>query len=313
VLVIAALVATVVIVFARDIQRYAHGTATQQRSQNTTFKTLSTSLLTDENTWGDEVAATLSHGSSLTRAELSTQLQSYRMTGNQLVQRAETLETPVLHGNVQEVLSNVTEARVSAVDHLIGAIAGPLQLPIVSPVATLSAIQHAIISSNEAWRDARLSLRYEPGGVVLARSRLTLATAPLDSQVAALLASPSLAATRMVALAALSITPAPLPAAAGILHLVPTFAIHAAVSVTNLEWILQPATVTITIRPLNGRGRATSAETWLRVGPQQAAAGVLRPLAVTPGERATMTVVIGGAPSSGPRTYEVFIAPTAAG
>jgi hypothetical protein len=308
--VVFALAVTVVIVFARDIQRYAHGTATQQRSQNTTFKSLSSALLEDENAWGDEVASTVSGGAALTRAELSTQLDGYRMTGTELVQRARILSTPELHGDVQAVLEQVTEERVSAIDLLIGDIAGPLQLPNAGSGAPVSAIQHAIVTSNEAWRSVRLALRYEPGGVVLARSRLTLGTAPLTSQIAALVAAPSLAPTRLVTIAALSVAPAPLPASVGLLHLVPTFTLRAGVSVTNLEWIVQPATVTVTIRPLNGRGRATSAETWLTVGPQQSAAGTFRPLAVEPGERAVMTVVVGGAPSSGSRTYQLFVAPS---
>jgi hypothetical protein len=308
---IAVVVTIVVVVFARDIQHQAHRSNAERTSLNRNFRALSDSIINDENAWGAAASQVVATGANMTRSQLATNLDQLRRGGTQLDQRVSLLESPSLAHDVQATLIAVTRQRVSAIDHLIGAISAPLQLPHAGPASSPDAVAHAIGRSNDLWKVARFSLVREPGRVVLSASSLSLATDPLAAEVAALVAAPSLAPVRSLTIAAVSVSPAPLPAPAGIIHLVPTSSLVVGVTARNGEYVDQPLTITVVVRPVNGVGRYESRSFQAVAGPNASVATVMAAIPVSPSERADLVVRVVGAGAPGDiRHYSLVIAPS---
>jgi hypothetical protein len=174
--------------------------------------------------------------------------------------------------------------------------------------------QASLVLTSQQWSTRRWSLAREPGRVVLSATSRGVALLQLSSVLQTLKTSPTLVATRGVGIAAVSITPAPLPASAGELLLPPVGSVHLGVSVSNGNYIDQPISLTVTMIPLNGRGLRQSQTMTTVLGPLGSFAFIPKLLTTQASERATLIIKVAGAPSAinmtRSRTYRVIMSPS---
>lgn len=305
-----------VLVFARDVSSSAHNSTSPRKSENRSFGVMANALLTEENAFDARLAFLINTGSTLSRPVFAARLDQLNQELPQWSVLAQQLARPILAHHVNDVLATSTQSRVDDYQVLLSDLAQQLSLP--WPKLTEQSITTAPIADlnkqTTMWNtSARFSLQKEPGRVHL--DALNNVASTLSWQ--PLLHSTSLAATRGIGIAAVEITPTPLPATAGTLLLAPTNQVQVAVSVRNASYVNQPVTLTLTLTPTNGVGRAHSESVTGSIGPSGSFAFVPPPLGSLPAERASLTISLNGAPSapglSLSRHYKVVISPSGNG
>ena len=269
--------------------------------------------MADETLFGNHAAALLSQGSALTRAQFAGQLALLNLEGDQLLQRAALLRQPVLDGNVQSTLVTVTDLRVTSVEELLHGIEVQLAFPHgPGRSAVASAVQHSLQRSDRLWRRARRELRHSPGRARLVGSVFALSSGPLVTNVAAIEAAASLQPTHAVTISAVAVTPAPFPAPPFRLVLPPVTSASINVVVSNTQYINQTVAVRLIIAPRSGHGPGVNQSVTIVLGPLRARAVNFGALALSPSERAVVTIELTGAPiaagGSGTRRYQLIVA-----
>ncbi|MGH3732313.1 MAG: hypothetical protein ACRDVC_02900 [Acidimicrobiales bacterium] len=285
-----------VLLFARDVSRAAHGAITPRRSEDRSFAALANSLLTQENQFDGRLESLLDEGMSLRRVvfaarlfQLNDQLSSWSVAGD-------LLRHPTLSHDVNEALGTLTDERVAAYQTLLGDVAGALELPwtttphvaVANPAATL-------IATSERWNVDRYALRKEPGRVRLDATSASSARYFRVHGVSLLTRSPSLALVRAVSIDAVRVSPAALPAARGVMLLPPVKSVELDVSVLNASYDDQPVTITIHVVPLNHRGAAYSSQMSATLGPLGAFAFAPNPFSTAASEQASVVIRVFGA------------------
>ncbi len=314
-----ALAATlIVLLFARDVTRSAHGAIGPRRSENRSFGSLANVLISQQNDFDAHLAYLLAHGQSLSRPVFAARLEQLNQTLPVWTTEAGLLRRPKLAHNVNEDAAQLTELRVDAYQSLLAVVARRLSLPWPTIPTTSQAVTdpaQTLLASSGQWGVDRWSLVKEPGLVRL--HALTTATATFFSNVgtAGLVASPTLALTRGIGIAAVAVTPSPLPAAVGVLLLPPVTSVHLGVSVVNAAYATQPVTLRVTFTP--SAGPVQHQVLSVTLGPLRSYAFVPRLLATRPSERGTLVISLTGALAAPnmarSRTYQVKMSPSGNG
>lgn len=315
-----ALVATlIVLVFARDVSRSAHGAITNQRSENRSFAGLANTLIVQQNEFDARMARLLRSGSTLSRPVFDARLDQLDQQLSNWSAAADLLRRPKLAHDVNDKIADITETRIDDYEEIIAKITNALTLPAVSPSANVAVVAdpaHSLIESGITWNRDRFALRHEPGEVRL--DSLTSSSAQIfsESGVTNLTASPSLALVRGIGIAAVSVLPAPLPARRGILLLPPVTKIRLAVSVVNTGFVEQRLTLEVSMTPSNGPLPAQRQAFHVELAPLQSYAFVAQEIEVVPSERGTLDIRISGAPRSvnltRSKSYRVEMSPPGA-
>lgn len=296
-IVVVALVATlVVLVFARDVSRAAHGAITARRSENRSFAALANDLLSQENAFDGRLYRLLSQGGSLSRPVFAARLDQLDQELPAFSSAADLLRRPTLAHRVNETLDDLTDQRVAAYESLLYDVARTLSLPWgpapASPVNDPAAV---LVATSRTWARDRFALAKEPGDVALDQTSDVAAGYVAKDGLASLEDSSSLRLVRAVSIAAVRVTPAPLPAAAGVVLLPPVGTVRIGVTVQNASYDEQPVRLTVRVTPLNGRGGASTQTLVTTLGPLAAYAFDVAPLTTAPSERARLVVVVTGA------------------
>ena len=304
-----------VLLFARDINRSAHGALGPRRSENRSFAQMVSGLVTQENLFDTRLAYLLVHGGSLSRPIFAARLDQLALELNDWSNQATLLRHPVLAHHVNDVVATLTQQRVDDYQNLLSSLAARLQLPwrrAPSGRLVVSDPGRSLLTTVQQWNVARWSLVAEPGRVALAALSDAAATYDVATGLAPLVGAASLAPTRAIAISAVEVTPAPLPAAPGTLLLPPVTSVQLGISVTNAAYINQPVTLVVVVRSSRG---ATQREVLHAVlGPLQSYAFASGSFATTADERATLSITVSGAaPAPGERTtrnYSLRLSPS---
>jgi hypothetical protein len=286
----------VVLVFARDVSRSAHGSGGPRASEDTSFAALANSLLTQENQFDSRLSALLNQGTTLRRVvfaarlyQLNDQLSNWSVAGN-------LLRHPTLSHNVNETIAILTEERVAAYQSLLGDVARALDLPwTTTPLVRVANPAATLVATSERWNVDRYALRKEPGHVRLDATSASSARYFEAHGVSLLTQSPSLALVRAISIDAVRVSPAALPSATGVMLLPPVRSVQLGVSVLNASYDTQPVTITIHVTPLNHLGVAYSSRMTATLGPLGAFAFVPDVLTTAPSERASVVIRVFGA------------------
>jgi len=321
-LTIAIAVTLVVLLFARDVTRSAHGAISPRRSENRSFGALANLLISQQNALDAHLAYLLAHGSSLSRPVFAARLTQLSQELPGWLTEAEHLRRPKLVNDVNDVIANSTEQRIDAYQVMFADLAHRLALP--WPATGLVDLKQltpsqVLIQTSQQWGVERRDLIAQPGMVRLLA--LTSSSARFVQQVgfAHLVSSPSLVLHRSISIATVLVQPAPLPSTVGKLVLPPVTSIHLGVSVANDGFVTQPVVLRVVLTRTNGAARGTSTVRVLSVtiGPLQSYAFVFGSLPVQPSERATLVIRVTGttthpAPAQ-TRTYQVVMSPAGTG
>jgi citrate synthase len=248
---VAAVITLLVLLFARDVTRAAHNSLSPRRSENRSFAALASSLIAQENNLDLRLRYLLNNGESLSRAVFAARLTQL---SDQLVlwpTESEQLYRPVLAHDVNDILAQEVSTRFADYEVIFTDVVESLHLPPATlpwptgdmNILNTNAAQSSLLSTSKQWNTRRWSLAHEPGRVVLDATSNGVALSPLSSDIGALRSSSNLAATRGVGIAAVAVTPSPLPAPSGELLLPPVKAVHVGVSVINGNYIEQPIEV----------------------------------------------------------------------
>jgi hypothetical protein len=300
-LTIALAVTLVVLVFARDVARSAHGAITTQRSENRSFAGLANALIVQQNEFDLRLARLLEIGSSLSRPVFDARLDQLDQQLSYWSTAAELLRRPKLAHDVNDKIADITESRVDDYEAIIARVARTLTLPAPSPSDVGASVRdpaQSLLGTVVTWNRDRFALRREPGEVRLDALTSSSATYFSQSGVTSLTASSSLAVTRGIGIAAVSVHPSPLPARHGVLLLPPITQIRLGVSVVNTGFVEQSLTLVVTMTPTNGPLAANRQRFHVELAPLQSYAFIAREIQVVPSERATLDIRISGAPAS---------------
>jgi hypothetical protein len=315
-LLVIALAATVlVLAFARDVTRAAHSATGVRQSENRSFAALAGSLLASEHQFGQRLQYLLTHAPSLGRAAFGSRLDQLAGGLGAWSDSAALLRHPTISGGLNTQLAQITEQRVDDYEVVLDDVARSLTLPwtpLASGTLTPGQAQASLVSTDHEWDRARGTLTGQPGGSTLAATTTPGAVVTLPTTIGELAGAPGLALHRGVGIAAVQVTPSPLPAPRGTLLLPPAPRVHVGVVVSNVAYATQPVSVTVT---LSARGAPTQSQTMSAViEPLAAYAFVPRLLAVTDGEHARLTVVVRGAPAAPSmrrsRGYTLVVSPS---
>ncbi|MGP8009102.1 MAG: hypothetical protein ACLPKZ_02455, partial [Acidimicrobiales bacterium] len=156
---LALVVTLIVLVFARDVSRSAHGAITARRSENRSFGALANALIEQENAFDGRLHALLTQGGSLRRDVFAARLDQLDEQLPSWLNAADQLRRPVLSHDVNDELDLITQERVAAYETLLGDIAHALALPwgtsytpsLVNPATSL-------IATSESWNVDRFAL-----------------------------------------------------------------------------------------------------------------------------------------------------------
>jgi hypothetical protein len=314
-LTVALAITLLVLVFARDIGRSAHGALSPRRSENRSFAALANALLAQENAFDGHLTYLLTTGGTLHRTVFAARLTQLDQELPLFETEAAQFRRPGLVHDVNDVAAQITEQRADDYNVLMANVASSLSLPwprSTSP-ATLSmgVAQASLVATAREWNRARWGLVREPGDASLLA--LTDSSALLDypSVESALRQSSSLALTRGIGIVAVSVSPAPLPAPAGELLLPPTSSMRLGVTVSNASYDVQPVSLTYVLSPTNRLGVSERQTVTVTLGPLQSYAFVVKALASVASEHAILTISLAGAPN-GPqmsrlRRYTVIV------
>jgi hypothetical protein len=315
-----ALVATLlVLVFARDVARSAHGSLSIRLSENRSFAKLANALVTSENLVDQRLGYLLQHGATLSRGVLDARLHQIADQLPALAVGADLLRHPPITRDVNTVLVQLTEQRVDDYQTILAAASSTLALSAIAPGPaglTPSEAQASLVATDQLWARARSWLASEPGHVTIDATTTSPGVAGATTAIAALSSAPSLAVTRGVGITAVAVTPSPLPAPIGQLILPPVSSIHLGVTVTNAAYVTQPVVLDVTLTPTNSLGTAFHQRMSVILGPTRSYAFVTRLLPSVAGERATLRLTLSGAPAgaqmSRTRSYQVVLSPAGA-
>jgi len=315
-----ALVATLlVLVFARDISRAAHNASAPRRSENLSFAASANALLTGENQFDQRLAYLLANGASLSRPVFAARMTQLDDALAEWLSVVRQLRHPRLAHDVNSVLYDSTTSRVAAYETLFAQVASTLHLPwrpATTFVSDPSSTQ-TLTSSAEAWNRARFSLAREPGRARLDALTNQTATRVSASGLASLAASTSLALVRSVAISALSVRPAALPAGAGVMLLPPVTSVHFGVSVTNQAYVDQGVTLIVRVLSRSATPALYQEVLHANLGPRASYAFVPKLIATQPSEHATVTIRLVGAPGGAAlthvETYQLVLSPSGNG
>jgi hypothetical protein len=285
-----------VLLFARDVSRSAHGSVAPRRSENLSFAALANSLLTQENQFDGRLQDLLDQGTTLPRVifaarlyQLNDQLSNWSVAGD-------LLRRPRLTHDVNDTLGTLTDERVAAYQTLLGEVARTLELPwSTRPLEPVTNAAATLLETSTTWNSDRFALRKEPGHVRLDATSVTSAKYFADHGVSLLTRSRSLALVRAVSIDAVRVTPAALPSQADVMLLPPVKSVQLGVSVLNASYDDQSVTVTIHVTPLNHRGVAFSSRMSATLGPLGAFAFVPKALTTAPSEQANVVIRVFGA------------------
>lgn len=304
-----ALVATLlVLLFARDVSRAAHGAITARRSENRSFGALANTLIAKENNFDGRLDRLLSQGASLRRYVFAARLDQLGGALPGWITAADQLRRPKLAHGVSESLYELTLERADAYETLLSEVAHALTLPWNDDgVSTIPSPAPTLIATSERWNMERFALVKEPGTVRLAATSTQSAHYVQASGFGSLVHSANLHLVRAISLAAVRVKPAPLPAKAGVWLLPPVTSVHLGVSVMNEGFDLQPVTLTIQVTPLNRRGAPFAQTMRATLAPLQGYAFVPKSLTTAASEQARVVLRVTGAPAAaGEVTTEVF-------
>ncbi|HEV3188203.1 MAG TPA: hypothetical protein VGZ04_09175 [Acidimicrobiales bacterium] len=305
----------IVLVFARDVSRAAHGAATPQRSENRSFAALANTMVTRENSFNGRLETLLARGFTLSRPVFAARLNQLDQELANWITAADQLRRPGLDHRVNETLYKITLTRVAAYQRLLGIVAQTLTLPwntvpiavVTDPVATLQA-------TDQQWSVQRFALAKEPGRVHLDMTNSSSASYYAAHGLTALTTASSLALVRAISIAAVHVTPAPLPATAGVLLLPPVGLVMMGVSVVNASYDDQPVTLTIHVTPLNNRGTAFAQTMKTTLGPLGAFAFIPGGIHTVASERARIVLTLTGARAATSKatseTYQMQMSPS---
>ena len=305
----------IVLLFARDVSRAAHGAANPQRSENRSFAALANSLLTEENSFNGRLEQLFSSGTTLSRPVFAARLNQLNQDLLNWITAADQLRRPGLDHRVNETLYRITLTRVAAFQTLLGDVAQALGLPwntvpvsvVINPVATLEV-------TDQQWSVQRFALVKAPGLVHLDMTNSSSAKYYAAHGLTALVNAPSLTLVRAISIGAVHVSPAPLPASAGVLLLPPIGVVTIGVSVVNASYDDQPVTLTIRVTPLNNRGTALAQTMKATLGPLGAFAFVPGAIHTVASERARVVLTLSGAPASSGKvtteTYQLKMSPS---
>lgn len=315
------LVATaLVLLFARDINRAAHSASQVRRSENRVFAQMANALITRENAFDQRLGYLLEHGGELGREVFSARLAQLADELPQWSTDATLLRRPGIAGNLNTQLAQLTEQRVDDYQTVLDTVAVGLQLPWTRRATTAQtsvAARGSLLDTDHLWDALRRTLLTQPGGVTLGATSTSTAVVTLPTVLGTLEAAPRLRVVRGVEISAVAVTPSPLPAPAGEIVLPPVTSVHLGVSVTNVGFVRQPVTLTVTLTSTSPAGAVQSQTMSVVLGPTRSYAFVPRLLATTAGEHATLTLTLSGAPPAAhaarTRTYHVTLSPSGAG
>jgi hypothetical protein len=305
---LALVVTLIILVFARDVSRAGHNSITARRSENRSFGALANSLILQENAFDGRLYQLLSEGGTLDRAVFGARLNQLDEQLPYWGTAADQLRRPVLSHNVNDEFDLFTQERVTAYQTLLGDIARDLGLPWnVSLSTEIANPASSLIATSERWNVDRFALRKEPGTVRLDATSAKSAQYFFTNGANALLESKTLTLVRAVDIAAVRVSPAPLPAKSGIWLLPPVTSVQIGVTVVNDSYDDQPLTLTIQVIPLNKRGVALSQRMTTTLGPMGAYAFVPKSLTTAPSEQARVVLhVVGARAALGKLTTEEF-------
>ena len=316
------LISLLALLFARDVNRAAHNSTSPRRSENRSFGVLATALITQENNFDVRFRYLLTNGQTLSRQVFSARLTQL---ADQLVSwptEAAQLRQPKLAHDVNGVLDQVTEQRFDDYQAIVTDVDESMRLPsgtLPWSTSTLGVVdtntaQASLFSTSQEWNSRRFSLVREPGQVKLSTTTNGVALMHLSTALQALRTSPTLVAMRGVGIAAISVSPSPLPATTGELLLPPASSVRLGISVLNGNYIDQSISLTVTLIPQNGRGLRQSQTMNTVLGPLQSFAFVPKLLLTQASERATLVIKVAGAPSAlnmtRSRIYRVVMSPS---
>jgi hypothetical protein len=315
---VALVVTFLVLVFGREVSRSAHQELSARQSENLSFATLATTLLTEENSFDTQLASLLTSGSSLSRVAFTVKMSVMTQQLSQWRDEARFLESPVLSPALNQTFAKDTLTRVSDYDTVLAYVAQALDLtgPTTTTAAlTLGAAQLSLSATAASWGAQRHELASAPGGVTLLALTNVSGRLNVPQYVATLASATNLSPTRAIVIAAIQVQPAPFPAPALTLLLDPTSTMQVQVAVSNLREILQPVSLTMILTPATGTAqRVTDTQ---RLAPMTSFAFAAHTFNVFPGEKGTLTVTLNGVPNSSTllhsRTYSVSVAPTGSG
>jgi hypothetical protein len=308
-LIVAALAVTlIVLVFARDVTRAAHGAITARRSENRSFAALANALATRENAFDGRLALLLADGGGLSRPVFAARLDQLDDELASWSTAADLVRRPVLAHDVNDALDELTQERVAAYATLLDEVAQALSLPWsgarVSAVADPAAV---LVATSTAWNHDRFALAKEPGRAILDATSARSAVYVTRNGFSALEHAPSLALVRAISLAAVRVSPSPLPARPGVLLLPPVGTVRLGVSVLNDSFDEQPVRLSVRVTPLNGRGSSSTQSFTATVGPLQGFAFTIAPLRTAASEQARVVIsVVGARAARGKVTTETF-------
>ncbi len=310
-IVVAVALTATIITLAHDVNRLSAQSSANRASIDRNFAALATTLLSDEDRFGSSLATTLSSGPTASRAQFTNSLTALMDQGRALQQRAAILQHPEVSGGVQDTLIFVSDLRWSASKQLLETISARLALPgIAHASASLHSLGSKFRHADAMWASARRTFRRDSSHVRLPKSVFALSHAPLVAYVSALEASTSLAVQRSLSIEAVSVNPAPLPAAPGQWTLLATSPLSIGVSVRNQEYVDQNFVLHLSLTPLNGV--AVQLQFAGRVGPNSSVATSFNSLVVIPSERANVKIWLTGTPigphAVGVRRYHVSVA-----
>ena len=304
---LALVVTLIVLVFARDVSRSAHGAITARRSENRSFGALANALILQENAFDGRLYLLLSQGGSLSREVFAARLSQLDEQLSGWSTAADQLRRPTLSHDVNNEFDLLTQERVETYQTLLGDVAHDLQLPWnVQYSATIVNPAVSLIETSKSWNMDRFALRKEPGTVRLDATSAETAQY-FDKNGANALQSTSLALVRAVDIAAVRVNPSPLPSKSGVLLLPPVTSVQVGVTVVNDSYDNQPITFTVQVIPLNNRGASFSQRMTTTLGPMGAFAFVPKILTTVPSEQARIIFhVIGARAAVGKLTTETF-------
>jgi hypothetical protein len=301
-------VTLIVLLFARDVSRAAHGAANPRSSENQSFGALANTLLDKENNFDGRLDLLLSEGSTLSRPVFASRLNELDDELPGWSTAADQLRRPALKHNVSEALYEITQTRVDAYETMLSDVAKALALPwststsdeVTNPTTTL-------VTTSQQWNIDRFALVKEPGLVHLDKMSSKSAGYYATSGLSTLEHSSTLRLVRAISIAAVRVSPAPLPARTGVMLLPPVTSVQMGVSVVNASYDNQPVTLTIRVTPLNKRGASFEQTLTTTLGPLQAYAFVPMSFRTAASEIARVTLTLSGAPAAvGKVTSETY-------
>lgn len=305
----------IVLFFARDVSRSAHGAASAQRTENRSFAALADTLLTQENAFDARLGYLISHGAGLSRPVFAARLNQLDQEVSNWITAADELRRPTLDHRVNDTLYKITLTRAAAFQTLLGDVASALVLPwktvpvevVIDPVAALE-------KTSERWNVARFALAREPGLVRLEPANSSSAIYYAAHGLSTLTNAPALKLVRAISIAAVHVTPAPLPSRRGVLLLPPVVSVTLGVSIVNASYDNQAVTVTFRVIPLNKRGVAFAQTMKATLGPLAAYAFVPGVIHTAASERARVLVTVSGARAAAGKvtteTYQMEMSPS---